>query len=90
MPEIENKLDGMGYQVAEPHQSDVGNFIPAVRTGNLVYLSGAGPGLPEGGFLDVGKLGADLYHRAGVRLFPALRCSTCSPTSRVDRRPGQA
>ena len=60
MPEIENKLNEMGYQVTGPRQSAVGNCIPAVRTGNLVYLSGTGPGLPEGGFLHVGKLGADL------------------------------
>jgi hypothetical protein len=49
MPEIENKLNGMGYQLTESRQSAVGNFIPAVRTGKLVYLSGTGPGLPEGG-----------------------------------------
>ena len=65
MPEIENKLNGMGYQLTVPHQSAVGNFIPAVRTGNLIYLSGTGPGLPEGGFLHVGKLGVDLTIEQG-------------------------
>jgi enamine deaminase RidA (YjgF/YER057c/UK114 family) len=65
MPEIENKLNEMGYQLNESRQSAVGNFIPAVRTGNLVYLSGTGPGLPEGGFLHVGKLGADLTIEQG-------------------------
>jgi enamine deaminase RidA (YjgF/YER057c/UK114 family) len=43
----------------------VGNFVPAVRTGNLVYLSGTGPGLPEGGLLHVGKLGSDLTIEQG-------------------------
>ena len=65
MPEIESKLNKMGNQLTEPRRSAVGNFVPAVRTGNLVYLSGTGPGLPEGGFLHVGKLGADLTIEQG-------------------------
>ena len=65
MPEIEDKLNGMGYQLTESRRSAVGNFVPAVRTGNLVYLSGTGSGLPEGGFLHVGKLGADLTIEQG-------------------------
>lgn len=65
MPEIESKLNEMGYQLTESRRSAAGNFVPAVRTGNLVYLSGSGPGLPEGGFLHVGKLGADLTIEQG-------------------------
>ena len=65
MPEIENKLKEMGCELPELRRSGVGNFVPAVRTGNLVYLSGAGPGLPEGGLLHVGKLGADLSIQQG-------------------------
>ena len=65
MSEIESKLNEMGYRLTESRRSAVGNFVPAVRTGNLVYLSGSGPGLPEGGFLHVGKLGADLTIEQG-------------------------
>ena len=65
MPEIENKLNEMGYRLTESRRSAVGNFVPAVRTGNLVYLSGTGPGLPEGGFLHVGKLGTDVTIEQG-------------------------
>ncbi len=65
MPEIENKLKEMGCELPELRRSGVGNFVPAVRTGNLVYMSGAGPGLPEGGLLHVGKLGADLSIQQG-------------------------
>ena len=60
MPEIERKLNEMGYQLPPPRTTLAGNFVPAVRTGNLVYLSGHGPSLPEGGFSHVGKVGADL------------------------------
>ena len=63
--EIENKLLEMGYELLPRRRSSVGNFVPAVRTGNLVYLSGNGPGLPEGGLLHVGKLGADLTIEQG-------------------------
>ncbi len=65
MSEIENKLNEMGYQLSEPRRSAVGNFVPAVRTGNLVYTAGTGPGLPEGGFLHVGKLGAEVTIEQG-------------------------
>jgi enamine deaminase RidA (YjgF/YER057c/UK114 family) len=42
-----------------------GNFVSAVRTGNLLYTAGTGPGLPEGGFLHVGKLGANVTIEQG-------------------------
>ncbi len=63
--EIESKLNDLGYQLPPPQRSAVGTFIPAVRTGNLVFLSGHGAGLPEGGFLHLGKLGADLTIEQG-------------------------
>ena len=33
--EIERKLKEMGYELSPPRRSSVGNFVPAVRTGNL-------------------------------------------------------
>ena len=65
MPEIEQKLNEMGYQLTDPRRSAVGNFVPAVRTGNLVYTAGTGPGLPEGSLLHVGKLGAEITIEQG-------------------------
>ena len=65
MPEIEQKLNEMGYQLTDARRSAVGNFVPAVRTGNLVYTAGTGPGLPEGGLLHVGKLGAEITMEQG-------------------------
>jgi enamine deaminase RidA (YjgF/YER057c/UK114 family) len=55
----------MGYELPAPRSSSAGNFVPAVRTGNLVFLSGHGAGLPEGGFLHLGKLGSDLTIEQG-------------------------
>ena len=34
-----------------------GNYVPAVRVGDLLFISGAGPALPEGGWV-LGKVGA--------------------------------
>ena len=65
MPEIERKLKELGYELPPRRTTLAGNFVSAVRTGNLVYTSGTGPGLPEGGFLHVGKLGADLTIEQG-------------------------
>lgn len=63
--EIERKLSDLGYPLPPPRRSAVSRFVPAVRSGNLVFLSGHGPGLPEGGFLHLGKLGADLTVEQG-------------------------
>lgn len=65
MPEVERKLNELGYHLPPSRGSLPGNFVSAVRTGNLVYTAGTGPGLPEGGFLHVGKLGADLTIEQG-------------------------
>ena len=65
MPEIEDKLKELGYELPSPRAPGAGNIIPAVRTGNLVYLSGTGPGLPGGGLLHVGKLGAEVSVEQG-------------------------
>jgi enamine deaminase RidA (YjgF/YER057c/UK114 family) len=63
--EIEKKLKEMGHELPKSRPSPAGNYVSAVRTGNLVYLAGHGPGLPEGGFLHLGKLGADLTNEQG-------------------------
>jgi len=60
MPEVENRLKELGYELPPPRRTQRGNYIPAVRTGSLVSLSGTGPDLPDGAPLHVGKLGSDL------------------------------
>ena len=65
MPKVEQKLNELGYQLPPARTTSAGNYVPAVRTGNIVYLSGHGPSLPEGGFLHVGKLGAELTIEEG-------------------------
>ena len=63
--EIERKLNEMGYELPLFQPSSAGNFVSAVRTGNLVYTAGHGAGVPGGGFLHLGKLGSDLTIEQG-------------------------
>ncbi len=44
--------------------SPAANYVNAVRTGNLLYLAGKGPSLPDGKYI-TGKLGRDLTIEQG-------------------------
>ena len=60
---VEKKLKNMGLELSEP-SAPVGNYIGAVRTGNLLFVSGHGP--RRGGKLAmVGKVGRDLTPEQG-------------------------
>ena len=75
----EQRLTELGITLPEV-RSPAGAYVPAVRTGNLVFLSGAGP-LGADGDMVVGKVGADVdleraVHGArlvGLQLLAALR-----------------
>jgi enamine deaminase RidA (YjgF/YER057c/UK114 family) len=60
---IEAKLQelGMGLPAAV---TPVANYVPAVRTGKLVFLSGHGPFREDGGLI-TGKVGSDLTLEQG-------------------------
>ncbi len=61
--QIETKLKEMGIELP-PAVTPVANYVPAVRTGNLIFLSGHGP-LKEDGSLITGKVGSDLTTEQG-------------------------
>jgi enamine deaminase RidA (YjgF/YER057c/UK114 family) len=75
----EQRLTELGIVLPEV-RSPAGAYVPAVRTGNLVFLSGAGP-LGADGEMVIGKVGrdVDLEHAAhgarlvGLQLLAALR-----------------
>ena len=54
----EERLSELGLALPATPQS-IANYVGAVRTGNLLYLSGKGPDL-IGGRNWLGKLGAEL------------------------------
>ena len=53
----EQRLKELGIELSKP-TSPMANYVNAVRTGNLLYLAGKGPGLP-GKPLPTGKVGRD-------------------------------
>ena len=61
--DVEEKIASMGIQLVEP-SAPVANYVNAVRTGNLVFMAGKGPNLPEGGYV-TGKVGTDLTVEEG-------------------------
>ena len=62
----EARLQELGIELPET-TSPMANYVNAVRTGNLLYLAGKGPGLP-GKPLPVGKVGRDFSIEQGYRL----------------------
>ena len=57
--EVERKLAEMGLAVTEPNPS-IGNFVPAVRAGGLLFVSGNLPRQADGSMTATGKLGREL------------------------------
>ena len=75
----EDKIKNLGIDLTNP-AAPVANYVPAVRTGNLVYLSGNGPTQSDGTMM-TGKVGSDLdidqgYEAArlvGIQLLAGLK-----------------
>ncbi|MEX0799893.1 MAG: RidA family protein [Dehalococcoidia bacterium] len=61
MSAILQRLGEMGLEL--PPRRSVGRYVGAVRSGNLVFVSGAGPVAPDG--MMTGKLGVDVDLAAG-------------------------
>ncbi len=72
---VESKLADLEIELPEtPHP--MANYVPAVTTGNLVFISGHGPTRPGGTFI-TGKVGRDLtieegYEAARVTMLNCL------------------
>ena len=63
---VEKKLKELGIDLPKP-TTPMGSYVNAVRTGNLLYMAGKGPGLP-GKPLPVGKVGRDFSLEQANRL----------------------
>jgi len=63
--QIEARLKEMGIELP-PAVTPVANYVPAVKSGHLVFLSGHGP-FDEGGSLITGKVGGDLAVEQGYQ-----------------------
>ncbi len=63
MSKVEDRLTALGHELPDPGPP-VANFVHAVRTGNLVYVSGQGP-RRDGKFAYTGKVGKDVDVETG-------------------------
>ena len=63
---VEKKLVEMGLTLP-PSPAPVANYVPAVRSGNLLFVSGHGPAFVKDGKIEYirGKLGRDLAVEQG-------------------------
>lgn len=61
----EERLNALGIEVNEG-PSPMGSYVPSVQTGNLLYLSGLGPGTADGREWK-GKVGGDLTVEEGAQ-----------------------
>ena len=57
--EIERKLASMGLGLPA-HPTPLANYVPSARTGNLLFVAGHVPRMPDGSLLHTGKLGQDV------------------------------
>mgnify|MGYP001232831141 FL=1 len=65
MNSAEEKLQQLGLTLPKP-QNPAANYVPVVRTGNLLFLSGVGP-IQGNGTKTSGKLGEDLDISEGYK-----------------------
>jgi enamine deaminase RidA (YjgF/YER057c/UK114 family) len=61
--QVEARIKELGFQLPQAAKP-VANYVPAVRTGNLVFLSGHGPTRSDGTVIK-GRVGADLTLEQG-------------------------
>ncbi|HHW10026.1 MAG TPA: RidA family protein [Firmicutes bacterium] len=65
MSQVESRLHSIGLKLPEPAKP-LAAYVPTVRTGNLVFISGQGPKL-EGKMAYVGRVGSDLTLEEGKK-----------------------
>ena len=84
MAKIEARLKELGIELPD-RPAPVANYVPGVRTGNLIYLSGIGPAERADGTSPVGKVGRDLDVEEG---YEAARLTGLNIISRMKGETG--
>lgn len=75
----EDRLKELGIELIVPTRP-VANYVKAVRTGNLIYLSGHGPTKADGTDI-IGKVGKDLKTEQGIEAAKRTAISLISTLS---------
>ena len=64
MSDVEKRIADLGITLPESPQP-IANYVPAVQTGNLLFVAGLGPAASEDGSTPSGKVGKDLSPEEG-------------------------
>ena len=83
MSKIEARLVELGHTLPSPPPV-AGNYLPASRCGNVMWLAGVGSSRADGSRI-LGKLGADLTTQRG---YEAARCCALNLLSRMQAELG--
>ena len=83
MSEIEARLAELGHTLPPP-PPPAGNYLPASRSGKVMWLAGVGSSRADGSRM-LGKLGADLTTQQG---YEAARCCALNLLSRMQAELG--
>ena len=65
MADIEARLEELGITLPSQPPPPIANYVPGVRVGNLIFLSGLGPANRADGTAPSGKVGRDLTTEEG-------------------------
>ena len=65
MADVEARLKELGINLPDEAPPPIANYVPGVRVGNLIFLSGLGPAAREDGTTPSGKVGRDLTQEEG-------------------------
>lgn len=79
--QVEEKIAALGLTLPEV-PVPLANYVSAVRTGNLLFVSGHGPRAADGSNAFVGKVGGDLNQEEGYQA-ARLVCLNCLATIRA-------
>jgi enamine deaminase RidA (YjgF/YER057c/UK114 family) len=63
--DVEEKIEALGIELSEPGKP-VANYVNAVRSGDLIFMAGKGPGSSAETFIK-GKIGSDLSIEEGYK-----------------------
>ena len=64
MNDVEQRIADLGITLPESPQP-IANYVPAVQTGNLLFVAGLGPAARDDGSAPIGKVGRDLTLEEG-------------------------
>ena len=65
MSKVEARLEELGIKLPDEAPAPIANYVPGVRVGNLIFLSGLGPAARDDGSTPSGKVGRDLTQEEG-------------------------